>query len=321
MTQFASNKLVAAFCLDLIAGDPHNMPHPVRWMGRGITIGERYLAPGRGHNVADAVRGAMLTGAIVFASYSGASLGIELARRLAPRVAHAVEVILAWTALATCSLIAEASSVLDALEARDICEARHRLSMIVGRDTEKLDESEIARAVIETVAEGLCDGVVAPITYLAFGGVPLSCAYKAVNTLDSMIGHPEPPYRYFGRPAARLDDLANFIPARITAVLIIAAALFTRKDARMAWRTWLADGCKHPSPNAGQSESAMAGALRVRLGGMNFYQGKASFKPYLGANGRTATIADAWASLKVAYTVSFLAFALAFSWCKWKVRR
>lgn len=178
-------RFLAASCLDWIAGDPHSMPHPVRLMGKAISTGEQWMRhPASPAN--EMLRGAVLTGTIVGGSW--------VAARLAIRAGGAIgEVLLAWATLATRSLLDESAAVLDALDHRDLVLARSRLAMIVGRDTESLDEPEILRAVIETVAEGLCDGVVAPIVYLAVGGAPLAFAYKAVNTLDSMIGHPEPP--------------------------------------------------------------------------------------------------------------------------------
>ena len=219
------------------------------------------------------------------------------------------EVALSWTTLATRSLLDESGAVLDALECGDLETARHGLSMIVGRDTDSLDEPQILRAVIETVAESLCDGVIAPLFYLAIGGAPLALAYKAVNTLDSMIGHREAPYLYFGRTAARLDDAANFLPARITALAIVAAAVPT--DVHRAWTVFQRDGGKHPSPNAGQSEAAMAGALGVRLGGLNYYQGVPSPKPLLGAEDRTPSHADARRALRIAGIASMLIFSAA----------
>ncbi|MSO23454.1 MAG: cobalamin biosynthesis protein CobD [Acidobacteria bacterium] len=205
----------------------------------------------------------MLTTCLVAGSYLCTRLSIDTLNRWHHRLGAASEILLAWTVLATRSLQNEASSVLDALSAGDLVEARQRLSRIVGRDTESLGESEMARAVIETVAESTCDGVIAPLTFLTLGGVPAGMAYKAINTLDSMIGHRESPYTYFGRCSARVDDAANFVPARFTALCITAAAGLTGKDATGAWRVWRRDGWKHPSPNAGQGEAAMAGALGI----------------------------------------------------------
>jgi adenosylcobinamide-phosphate synthase len=304
------SRFLAASCLDWIAGDPHSLPHPVRLMGRAISTGERWLRrPGSPAN--EMLRGAALTGTIVGGSWVAAKLTVEAGGAVG-------EILLAWTALATRSLLDESSAVIDAMDHGDLVLARSRLAMIVGRDTESLDEPEIFRAVIETVAEGLCDGVVAPIMYLAFGGVPLAFAYKAVNTLDSMIGHPEPPYRYFGRVAARLDDLANFVPARLAALSIVAAALVMRRHARRSWLVFRRDGYLHASPNAGQTEAAMAGALGVQLGGMNYYAGKPSPKPVLGREGRRATREDARTALRIAAVASLAVSTAAWLWLRWR---
>lgn len=303
-------RFLAASCLDWIAGDPHGMPHPVRLIGEAISTGERWLLRA-GNPCNEMLRGAALTGAIVSGSW--------MAARYAARAGGAAgEVLLAWTTLATRSLLDESAGVIDAVERRDLMLARSRLAMIVGRDTETLEEPEILRAVIETVAEGLCDGVVAPIVYLALGGVALAFAYKAVNTLDSMIGHREPPYRYFGRVPARLDDIANFVPARLAAAAIVAAAFVMRYGAHRSWLVFRRDGHKHPSPNAGQPEAAMAGALGVRLGGMNYYGGEPSPKPVLGVEGRTATPTDARAALRIAAVASLAVSTAAWLWLRWR---
>jgi adenosylcobinamide-phosphate synthase len=310
-------RLLAAYGLDLAVGDPRDMPHPVRLIGAAIAAGERVLRrPGAPES--ELIRGAVLAASIVAGAWAAARVLLAGSRRLNRRLGDLAEVLLAWTALATRSLLDQSAAVLRSLEQNDLAGARGRLAMIVGRDTDALDETEIIRAVIETVAEGLCDGVVAPLVYLAVGGVPLAFAYKAANTLDSMIGHPEPPYRYFGRAAARLDDAANFLPARMTALAIAAAAFAAREDARGAWLAWRRDGRKHPSPNAGQSEAAMAGALGVRLGGLNYYGGKPSQKPYLGG-GRQPDRAGARAALRIASIASLLAFTTAWLWC-WRKR-
>lgn len=314
-------RLAAAYAMDWIMGDPRWFPHPVRLMGLAISTGERGLRGRPRQTGAEIVLGGVLTTAVVASSWSGAHFAIAAANRVNARSGAAVEVILAWTTLATGSLIGEAGAVIHALDAGHIDEARRQLAMIVGRDTETLEETEIARAVIETAAEGLCDGIVAPLFYLAMGGAPLAFAYKAANTLDSMIGHREPPYRYFGRFAARLDDAANFVPARLSALAIVVAAAITSHDWRRAFRTWMRDGHKHPSPNAGQSEAAMAGALGVRLGGMNYYAGMPSPKPCLGESGRASTSQDARASLRTVRAASLLACVAAVVFCVWKDRK
>jgi adenosylcobinamide-phosphate synthase len=293
-------RLALAYALDLLLGDPEWFPHPVRGFGALIRSGERWLRSlARGPNQ-ELVAGTALTCSIVALGWA------------AGRPKNAVwQVSLAWTALATRSLLDESRTVIRALEAGDLPAARRRLSRIVGRDTAHLSESEISRAVIETLAESACDGIVAPLFWLAAAGVSGAMSYKAINTLDSMIGHREPPYRYFGRVAARLDDAANFVPARLTAVGIVVAAHLRRLDAESARRIWLRDGNKHSSPNAGQPEAAMAGALGIRLGGASSYDGHPHHAPVLNAAGRPPSIKDAKAALSVVAIMSGLAFGAA----------
>ena len=295
-------RFFAAYALDWIAGDPETTPHPVRLIGAAISFGERAFRRPAKPGI-EILQGALLTGAIVASAWTAGR---------AVRKAGAIgDVLLAWTTLATRNLLDESSAVIRRLEVGDLAESRRLLSRIVGRDTEALDEPEIARAVIETLAESLCDGVVAPLIYLAMGGAPAALAYKAVNTLDSMIGHPEPPNRYFGRVAARLDDAANFVPARIAAASLCAAAFLVRGASRQAWSVFMRDGSLHPSPNAGQPEAAMAGALGVRLGGLNYYAGAPSPKPLLGREGRSPNAGDARQALRITGMASLLVFSLA----------
>jgi adenosylcobinamide-phosphate synthase len=266
--------LPAAYFADQIAGDPEWLPHPVRLMGWGITKGERLLRQPEQSDESELLAGAALTAAVVAASYFLARLTIAFAYRQSRVLGGLVEIGLGCTCLANRNLQEEASSVLAALDDANITLARLRLARIVGRDTQDLGIQNISRAVIETVAESASDGVVAPLFYMSLGGVPLAMAYKAVNTLDSMIGHADERYFYFGKAAARLDDAANFIPARVTALAIVAASWLSKESFRDAWKVWLRDGSRHKSPNAGQPESAMAGALGVQLGGGNVYDGE-----------------------------------------------
>ena len=293
-------RLALAYALDLVFGDPEWFPHPVRWFGLLIRTGERWLRRGGSGPRREMLAGAALTGSVVSIAWASGR----------PQNA-AYQVLLAWTALATRSLQDEARTVIQALEEHNLERARQRLARIVGRDTGHLNESEIATAVIETLAESTCDGIVAPLFWLAAGGVPCAMAYKAVNTLDSMIGHPEPPYRYFGRVAARLDDVANFVPARLTALGIVSGAKLRGLDAARARQIWHRDGGKHASPNAGQSEAAMAGALGVRLGGMRSYNSYPHSAPLLHEEGRPALAHDARAALSLVAVVSGLAFGVA----------
>lgn len=256
--------VTGAMLLDLLIGDPPSLPHPVRAMGWMIECGEpiaRQAFPRtpQGERQAGIALVALL---VCTSAVAGAAVV-----RIFPRGT----IILAASTLALRSLLDEVCSVRDALETGDLVNARVRLARIVGRDTQHLDESEIARAAIETLAESACDGVIAPLVYLSLGGIPAALAFKAVSTLDSMIGHIEEPYRHFGWAAARLDDLANYLPARVTAGCIVAAATVLEGRGSDAWETVRTDARKHRSPNAGQSEAAMAGALGVRLGGANRY--------------------------------------------------
>jgi adenosylcobinamide-phosphate synthase len=267
--------LPAACFLDMIAGDPEWFPHPVRLMGLAITRSETALRSSNQSKAEELVAGAALTAALVTASYSLTRLIIRQAYQRSKVFGWLVETGLGWTCLAARSLRQEARAVTAALDSGNIELARRSLARIVGRDTHHLDVSEISRAVIETVAESASDGIIAPLFYMTAGGVPLAMAYKAVNTLDSMIGHADARYFYFGKAAARLDDAANYLPARMTAFGIVAAGLFdSAAHPQSAWRAWLRDGGKHKSPNAGQPESAMSGTLKVRLGGDNSYDGE-----------------------------------------------
>ena len=298
-------QLGLAYAIDLAAGDPEWLPHPVRLFGFIIRRGERRLRRRSHTPTQETAAGALLTAAVVAAGWA---LG---------RPRNAVwRILLAWTALATRSLLSEAAAVIDALQKGDLVTARSKLARIVGRDTAHLDETGIARAIIETLAESACDGIVAPLCWLAAGGVSCGLAYKAINTLDSMIGHTEPPYRHFGVVAARLDDGVNFLPARLTSLAIVAAARFAgtkirKLDSAAAWRVWRRDGDRHASPNAGQSEAAMAGALGVRLGGASSYDGQAHFSSLLNEEGRAPEVSDARAALTLVAIVSGIAFGAA----------
>jgi adenosylcobinamide-phosphate synthase len=297
--------MVAAYLLDWVVGDPEWFPHPVRLIGKSIDAGERVLRrPGQSAAVELAAGGALTVGLVV-ATYVGTAKIVAWAGRRAGWFGVATETALAWTCLASRSLHDEASAVVDALEEDDVELARRRLARIVGRDTGELVEQEISRAVIETVAESASDGVMAPLFYMAIGGVPLAMAYKTVNTLDSMIGHADERYFYFGKVAARLDDVANFLPSRLTA-LGIAGASTSLGDRRSgtAMSTWMRDGMKHKSPNAGQPESAMAGALGVRLGGENFYAGERMMTPLMGEEFPAAGRKSARQAIRIAAAVS-----------------
>ncbi len=309
----APTLFLLAYALDWLIGDPLWLPHPVRWMGRLIHIGERSLRPFGTAPGVEFVSGLILT-IIVVATFGIGSWVLLLSlSSWNQSLAMVVTFYLATSTLATRSLINEASAVKSFLENGDLLSARQQIARIVGRDTQNLDEPQIIRAVTETLAESASDGIVAPMLYLAIGGVPLALAYKAINTLDSMVGHRGKSYEYFGKSAARLDDVVNFIPARLTALLLVGAAWTLRLDFRRAWHVMRRDGGKHASPNAGRPEAAMAGALGVRLGGTNFYDGEVHHGQYLGDSHAALDQQALRNALRLTICVSVLMFSLCLS--------
>lgn len=271
--------LLAAVLIDLLLGDPRWLPHPVVLIGRMITILEHRL---RRLFSNERAGGALLLAITVAATYGIAS-GVEtVAHAINSTFGHVVSTILAWTTIAARSLHRESGHVAAAILRGDLSAARQALAMIVGRDTAHLEEREIWRGAVETVSENSSDGVIAPLFFLAVGGVPLALAYKAVNTLDSMVGYRNERYLHFGWASARFDDLCNFIPARITGLLMVLVAPLTGLSAGGAWRIMIRDSRNHASPNSGVPEAAAAGALGVQLGGVNRYFGREVAKPTIG---------------------------------------
>jgi adenosylcobinamide-phosphate synthase len=313
--------LPAAWLLDQIAGDPEWTPHPVRMMGIAITRGESAMRRDGQSNRTELIMGAALTLAVVASSYYLSRQAIRIANCQSRALGDAVELLLGWTCLAARNLEQEARSVTDALGAGDLALARTRLSRIVGRDTEHLDTDEINRAVIETLAESASDGIISPLFYMALGGVPLAMAYKAINTLDSMIGHADARYFYFGKAAARLDDAANLFPARLTALGIVAASSFVDEASpQAAWQVWQRDGGSHKSPNAGQPESAMAGALQTRLGGDNVYDGEVVRSREMGREFPSPSLGHTKKAIRLVSLVTLLGLAggILFCACAWR---
>ncbi len=302
--------LPSAFLADQLAGDPEWFPHPVRLIGLATTHGERLLRRRDHSKRRDLITGTGLTTCLVSAAYLIAQGTIRFSYKRSDTLGACIEIFLAWTCLAARNLQQEAESVMAALAGDDLQLARVRLARIVGRDTMRLDHYEISRALIETVAESVSDGVIAPLFYMALGGVPLAMAYKAVNTLDSMIGYHDERYLCFGKAAARLDDLANYVPARLSALCIVALSLLSRSlSVRSAWETWLRDAGKHKSPNAGQPEAAMAGALRVSLGGSNSYAGELVPGRHLGEEFAAPTPSQALQAIRITVSVAWLGLA------------
>ncbi|WP_018247675.1 adenosylcobinamide-phosphate synthase CbiB [Orenia marismortui] len=274
--------LLMAVLIDIVIGDPNCYPHPVIIIGRGISIFERILRRFCRDKLSERISGIILVLFIIVGSYLVTKWIIDYAYQINYHLGLIVNLFLLSTTIAIKGLGQAGKNIYHLLVADNLNLARSRLDWIVGRDTDNLDEGEIIRATIETIAENTSDGIIAPLFYIIIGAAPLVMAYKAVNTLDSMLGYKNEKYRYFGWAAARIDDIANFIPARITAFLFVIAALINRSDWTGAIRIIARDAKKHPSPNAGFPEGAVAGALGIRLGGRNYYHGRESFRAYLG---------------------------------------
>ncbi|MEI7817875.1 MAG: adenosylcobinamide-phosphate synthase CbiB [Desulfuromonadales bacterium] len=271
--------ILLALLLDLTIGDPHWLPHPVVAIGRLIHKLDQVL---RRDWLNERLAGVFLLLLVVFCSAGTTWILLRVITNLLPLAGWIAGIIISATCLATRSLHKESSRVASALLAGDLAEARLYLSYIVGRDTDQLEEPEIWRALVETVAENTSDGIIAPLFWLTLGGPVGAMAFKAVSTLDSMVGYKSQRYLYLGWASARMDDLLNYIPARISALLIVMAAPFSGCSAADAARITLRDCLKHPSPNSGHPEAAAAGALGVRLGGAATYGGIISWKEFIG---------------------------------------
>lgn len=297
----------AGFFLDFIFGDPVWLYHPVRLIGKGISFGERQLrrlcsprpCPAdpqlRGNKTADGQpesgredpRKLVAAGAVLWVCIAGLSLLIPLgllilAQKIHPALRFVLETFWCYQIVAARCLCKESVKVYDRLKADDLPGARKAVSMIVGRDTENLSAEGVTKAAVETVAENTSDGVTAPLIYMLIGGAPLGFLYKAVNTMDSMLGYKNDKYLYFGRVPAKMDDIFNYIPARVTALFMTAASFFCGLDGKNAWRIYRRDRRKHASPNAAQTEAVCAGALRVQLAGDAVYFGKVYKKEFIG---------------------------------------
>ena len=303
--------ILCAIAIDAVAGDPVWLPHPVRLIGATITRGEALLWSGNERR--DWCNGAILTVVVVTAAAGITWAVVILASWAGTLASAAVAVALAWTTIALRGLDRAAAAVERALGASDLNRARREIRALVGRDPESLDQSGLIRAAVESVAENCSDGVIAPMLCLFVGGPVAAMAYKAINTLDSMIGYNDERYRWFGRSAARLDDLANLLPARITALCLIAAAAAVSRRPIQAYTACVASAPMHRSPNAGYPESAMAGALGICLGGDAIYGGEVEHHAPMGIAEREpliADIADARTMMWLAAMFAFCIFAL-----------
>lgn len=299
--------LILGFIIDFILGDPHSIPHPVVGIGKLISAMEkilRRLFPKTvwGENVA----GGVLWLIVAFVSTAIPAVLLRFCHGISPWLRLAAESLMCWQILATKSLRDESMKVYDALQTGDLERSRYAVSMIVGRDTARLDEAGVTRATVETVAENTSDGVVAPLLFLAVGGAPIGFFYKAVNTMDSMLGYVEPPYKNIGLIPAKMDDVMNFIPSRLSALLMLMAGGLLRLDVKNGWRIFKRDRFNHASPNSAQTESVCAGLMGLRLAGDAWYHGVLHKKLYIGDEMRPIRHTDIPLAGRLLYATAIL---------------
>lgn len=300
--------LLAGFLLDCILGDPYSLPHPIRLIGRLISALEKWARNAFANNL---TAGGTILALIVLLTSAGIPLAVLfLCYRVNIWLGAAAESILCYYMLAARCLRNESMKVYRAISENDTEKARTAVSMIVGRDTKPLDRNGIIRAAVETVAENTSDGVTAPMLYMGLGGAVLGFFYKAANTMDSMIGYTSEKYLHIGKFAAKLDDVLNYIPSRLTALLMIFSAGILRLDMKNAWRIWRRDRRNHASPNSAQTEAVCAGALDVRLAGDAYYFGELHKKPFIGDNIREIENEDIRRANRVMYCTSALMLIL-----------
>ncbi|TAJ10742.1 cobalamin biosynthesis protein CobD [Marinilabiliaceae bacterium JC017] len=293
--------ITLAYVADLLLGDPYRLPHPVVTFGKAISKGEKQLNNGRHRRL----KGALMTMLLITFTYFFFLALMQLVSIIHPLLQAGITALFFFFGLANQTLIKEGRAVFRVLERKGTEAGRNQLSRIVGRDTSSLSPQQVKTAVLETMAENLSDGVVAPIFWFIIGGIPGMMTYKMINTLDSMIGYKNDRYRQFGTVAARIDDLANYIPARLTALLMALPALSAR-----AFQYIFRFGHAHCSPNAGYPEAALAGILNCRFGGPNTYYGELVKKPYIGLHHRKINQDDIKTTTRINHTVCFLSIAL-----------
>lgn len=296
-----------AFFLDCLIGDPNILLHPVILIGKLISGFEAFLYRENASDRQKFISGVLLVAGVLYITYE-ATAGILYLAGLAGNkyLSWFAAALLLKATISPRTLSAAGKEIYGYLVAGDLKNARFKVGWIVGRDTDKLTAAEVTRATVETVAENITDGIIAPLFYFAIGGVPLAMLYRAANTLDSRVGYKNDKYLYFGRFAARLDDVLNFIPARITGVMLVVSALILGYDYRTAWQMLCRDADKHPSPNGGYCEATVAGALNIRLGGLNYYFGEPHFRAYMGDNTRELVPGHIIATIKMMYTVTIM---------------
>lgn len=304
----------AAYFLDWLIGDPRWLVHPVTLMGRVITALEIRMYPDTVTRVSRKIAGLCLVLFVMAGTFLGTELVLRLFQAIHPLLGIGGAVWLISTTIAGHGLRQAALAVFSALAADDLKEGRRQVGMIVGRDSDQLSREDVIRATVETVAENTVDGVTAPLFWAFIAGAPGALAYRAVNTLDSMLGHKNNRYLEFGWVAARLDDVVNYVPARLTGLLLPVAAFLLRLNAKGCFQSILRDGRKHPSPNSGITEAGFAGAQGLQLGGPSVYNGQPSFRPYLGLDRRAFANNDILTAIRLMRTVATL-FALLLWWC------
>ena len=271
--------LPAAFALDILLGDPPHLPHPVRWLGKAI---EKLEPPFRRLRVNLIFSGALYAVVLILGTWLLTFLVLKAAYRVHPFFKTFLDIILIYYCISIRSLDDAAMEVKRCLQQQQVQAAKKKVAMIVGRDINNYKEDGLARATVETVAENLVDGVTAPLFFAAIGGAPLALAYKMTNTLDSMVGYKNDTYQHFGKASARIDDVLNYLPARLTVPVVALAAQILARRGKWSLMTAVCEGAHHASPNAGYPEAAFAGALALKLNGPNYYYGKLVDKPYIG---------------------------------------
>lgn len=309
--------LFFGFLLDCLLGDPHFLPHPVRFIGAFVAFLEKKLNKSADTQRARILKGLFLVFSVLFLTFFVTFALLFISRGFNPLLFLFFETLICYYSIAARSLRDESMKVFDALKICDLELARKKLSMIVGRDTNALDEEKIAKAAIETVAENTSDGVVAPMLFMAIFGPCGGAVYKAINTMDSMVAYKNERFRDFGYFAAKLDDIANFLPARISAALmILASTLIPKFNGKNALKIFLRDRHKHESPNSAQTESVMAGALGLQLSGDALYNGVVEKKEFIGDEKRKAAARDIVRANTLMYTTTFLSLILSIIICE-----
>lgn len=271
--------LPSAFVLDLLFGDPIGFPHPIRWMGKAITVLEPFF---RKLPTGLTLSGVFFSMSLIAGTWCITFLLVAAAKMIHPFAEIGINILIIYYSISAGSLEISAMEVYRSLKKGHLQDAKNKIALIVGRDVDKLNESQVAQAAVETVGENLVDGVISPLFFAAIGGAPLAMAYKMINTLDSMVGYKNEKYERFGMPAARIDDIANYIPARLSIFIIAIAAQILNGKGDRAFKITVTEGANHTSPNAGYPEAGFAGTLGIRLGGPNTYNGCLISKPYIG---------------------------------------